>query len=251
MSAEITFYVTAIAAVLITGISKGGFANGIAMLGTPLLALSVPPLKAAAIMLPVLLVMDLISLYSYRGHTRWSVVRHMLPGGFLGLALGWATAVWVSDSAIRIVVGAIAIAFVVSRIVADWRKTAAQPESPVRATFWSTIAGYTSFVAHAGGPPYQAYTLPLRLEKIEFAGTSVIFFAVMNFAKIIPYLALGQFDTSVLVTSATLIPVAVAGVLIGVWAVRRVSEDVFYRITYVAMIVVGSKLIWDGVVALL
>ena len=250
MLPEYLFYLAAIPAVLITGISKGGFANGLGVIGVPLMALAVDPLRAAAIMLPVLIAMDAVSLVSWRRHVQWSVIRYMLPGGFAGLGLGWATAAFVPEPMVRILVGVIAIAFAVSRVLADRRQTPARPESMVRASIWGTIAGYTSFVSHAGGPPYQAYTLPLRMDKLLFAGTSVVFFAVLNAAKVVPYLALGQFDRANLLASLSLLPLAVIGVRIGVWAVRRVSQGVFYNVTYAALVLVGCKLVWDGARAL-
>lgn len=250
MSPEIAFFAAAIPAVLLTGLSKGGFGGGISMLGTPLLALAVDPVKAAAIMLPVLLLMDAIGLVSWRGHVRWSIVRSMMPGAFAGLGLGWATAATVPEPAIRMLVGIIAILFAVNQAMAEWLKRDPRPEAMAPASFWGALSGYTSFVSHAGGPPYQAYTLPLQIDKLDYAGTSVMFFAIINAAKVIPYLALGQFSPDNLWSSLQLAPVAVAGVLLGVWAVRRVSQPLFYRVTYAAMVIVGAKLVADGAAAL-
>lgn len=247
---EPLFFAFAIPAVIITGLSKGGFGGGIAMLGTPLLALAVPPVTAAAIMLPVLLVMDAIGLWNYRGHVKWSIIQAMLPGAIAGIGIGWATAAYVPDSAIRILVGSIAIIFAIVQIVADYRRASPARENIWLAGFWSVIAGFTSFVSHAGGPPFQAYTLPLKLDKIIYAGTGVVFFAIVNAAKVAPYLVLGQFSTENLAQSLVLVPVAVFGVLLGIWLVHKVSQIVFYRITYAAMIIVGAKLASDGIAGL-
>ncbi|GIL01926.1 MAG: UPF0721 transmembrane protein [Alphaproteobacteria bacterium] len=245
------FYLAAIPAVLIAGLSKGGFGGGIGMVATPLLALAVPPVTAAAILLPVLVAMDAIGVWSYRRHVKWSVIAQMMPGALIGIALGWATAAHVNDDFLRVVVGAIAIGFAIQQFAADCRQRQAAAENLTRASFWGTFAGYTSFVSHAGGPPFQAYALPLRLDKLMFAGTGVVFFAAVNAAKLVPYFALGQFDRATLSAAATLLPVAVIGVLLGVWAVRKVSQAAFYNITYAAMILVGSKLVHDGLAALL
>lgn len=251
MTPEYSFYLFAVPAVLIAGMSKGGLGGAIGMLTTPLVALATDPLRAAAIMLPVLIVMDAISLYSWRRHVRWSVLRSVLPGAFVGLALGWATAATVPEAAIRALVGAIAVVFALNQIFADWRQRQAKPENLARASAWGLVAGYTSFVSHAGGPPFQAYVLPLKMDKLLFAGTSAVFFAVVNLAKVVPYIALGQFKTDNLLLSAKLVPLAIFGVLLGVWTVRRVSQQLFYRITYAAMLIIGVKLIWDGAGALL
>jgi uncharacterized protein len=243
------FFAVAIPAVIITGLSKGGFGGGIAMLGTPLVALVVPPFTAAAIMLPVLIAMDAIGLWNYRGHVKWSIIRTMLPGALAGIGIGWATAAHVPDPAIRIIVGLIAVIFAVTQIVADYRKKAAAPENAALGTLWGMAAGFTSFVSHAGAPPYQAYTVPMKLDRLLYTGTGVVFFATVNAVKTGPYLALGQFTRANLTLSGLLLPVAALGVFAGIWLVKRVSQTAFYRITYVAMIIVGSKLIYDGVAA--
>lgn len=249
MSTDLVFFAIAIPAVLLTGLSKGGFGGGLAMMGTPLLALVISPVRAAAIMLPVLILMDIVALLSYRGQVKWTIIRQMIPGALAGIALGWATAAYVEENAIRVVVGVIAILFALNQALADRLKRPPTREHLPRATFWGVVAGYTSFVSHAGGPPFQAYTLPLKMDKLLFAGTGVVFFAIVNAVKVAPYLALGQFSAENLRASAMLLPIAVVGVLSGVWAVRRVSQGVFYQITYVAMIVIGSKLVYDGLAA--
>ncbi|MCG6858832.1 MAG: sulfite exporter TauE/SafE family protein [Salaquimonas sp.] len=250
MSPDILFIAVAIPAVLLTGLSKGGFGGGMGMLATPLLAITTSPIRAAAIMLPILVLMDIVALISYRGRVNWHVIWQMIPGALVGIGIGWATALYVDENVFRIMVGLIAVIFAVNQFVADRLNRAAARESLVRANFWSTIAGYTSFVAHAGGPPFNAYALPLKLDKLIFAGTSVVFFAIVNAVKLVPYLALGQFSSENLHISALLMPVAIIGVLFGVWAVHRVSQAIFYNITYAAMLVIGIKLLYDGIIVL-
>ena len=244
------FYLVAVPAVLLTGLSKGGFAGGIAMLGTPLLALAISPVQAAAIMLPVLILMDVIGLASYRGIYDRQILIDMLPAAMAGIFAGWLTAALVSDDWIRILIGVIAISFAVNQITRDFRRLPPAGRNPIAASFWGTLTGFTSFIAHAGGPPFQAYVLPLKPDKMIYAGTAVVAFAVINAVKVVPYFALGQFTAQNLWTSAALMPVAVAGVLMGVWLTKRVPQTVFYNITYTAMIVVGFKLLWDGQTAL-
>lgn len=240
------FYAIAIPAVLVVGMSKGGFGGGLAMLGTPLLALSVNPVKAAAILLPVLLMMDAVSLANYHRNVDWRIMRAMLPAATAGICVGWMTASQVSDDWIRMIIGTISLGFGMNQAAMDLLRRASGKPNTRAAIFWGTFSGFTSFIAHAGGPPFQAYTVPLKLDKMVFVGTSVVFFAAINAIKVPPYFALGQFSIENLWLSASLLPVAVAGVLIGVWAVRKVSQTFFYNLTYIAMIVVGVKLIWDG-----
>jgi len=245
------FFAIAIPAVFLVGLSKGGFGGGLSMLGTPLLTLVISPVQAAAILLPVLLLMDAISLYNYRGIVDWAIIKIMVPAACIGILLGWATASMVSDSWIRIIVGAISLLFAANQITKDLLKRNANTPNLFAASFWGCFAGFTSFIAHAGAPPYQAYTVPLKMEKMLFAGTSVIFFASINTLKVIPYFFLGQFTSDNLATSASLLPIAVVGVLTGVVLVKKISQNFFYRFTYMIMLIIGCKLIWDGRPALL
>ena len=244
------FYFVAVPAVLLTGLSKGGFGGGIAMLGTPLLALAISPIQAAAIMLPVLILTDIIGLASYRGLYDRQILADFLPAAVIGIFAGWLTAAMVSDDWIRILVGLIAVVFALNQFARDFRRLPAAPRNRIAAAFWGSLTGFTSFIAHAGGPPFQAYVVPLKIDKMIFAGTGVVAFAVINAVKVIPYFALGQFTVQNLQISATLMPMAVAGVLSGVWLTRRVPQTIFYNITYAAMIAVGFKLLWDGRAAL-
>lgn len=248
---EPMFYAVAIPAVLLVGISKGGFGGAMAMIGTPLMALMITPVQAAAIMLPVLLMMDAIGLWTFRGTVSWKIVTHFIPGALLGIIAAWWTANSVSDDWTRLITGIIAIVFALNQILRDLNHKPPQTHNLAKAGFWGTIAGFTSFIAHAGGPPYQAYTLPLKLEKMVFAGTGIVVFAIINTAKVIPYFALGQFTAINLWTSISLFPIAIAGVLIGYWAVKRVSQALFYHITYLAMLMIGVKLILDGKAAII
>jgi hypothetical protein len=244
------FLLAAIPAVVLIGLSKGGFASGIGMLGTPLVALVASPVEAAAILLPVLLAMDAVGLWTWRSLCTWRVVRQMLPGALLGTLFGWATAAMVSDAVIRILLGVISITFAFNQMAAGWLKRRPARESAVKANLWGALAGYTSFVAHAGAPPFQAYVLPLGVDRLAFAGTSAVFFAIVNVAKVPPYFALGQFTADNLLRSFVLAPFAIAGTLAGVWLVHRVSDRFFFGLTYAAMLVVGAKLIIDGAAAL-
>jgi uncharacterized membrane protein YfcA len=246
-----SFFAVAIPAVFIVGLSKGGFGGGLAMLGTPLLALVISPVQAAAILLPVLLLMDAISLYNYRGIVNWDILKIMIPAAIGGIGLGWMTANMVSDDWIRIIVGTISLVFAVNQITKELLKRSSNDHNALAASFWGCFAGFTSFIAHAGAPPYQAYTVPLKMEKLLFTGTSVVFFASINALKVIPYFFLGQFSAQNLNTSLTLLPIAIIGVLTGVALVKKISQNLFYKATYLFMLVIGLKLIWDGRAALL
>ncbi len=235
--------------VALVGLSKGGLGGAFGLLGVPIMAVYMPPLQAAAILLPTYLVMDAVSLWSWRGQWDKSLIRLMLPAAILGVGLGWATASTVPDDVIRLIVGVVALLFVVRAGVSRISGQAGpmwQPD-PWIGRIWAAISGFTSFVAHVGGPPFQIYVMPLQLDPKVLTGTSVLFFASLNAAKVVPYLALGQFSLEVLSFSIMLLPVAISTTLLGAYVVRRMHTDIFYPFMYVMVFLVSVKLIWDGI----
>lgn len=247
------FYAAAIPAVLLVGLSKGGLGGAMGFVGVPLMALVVSPVQAAAILLPILVLMDLVSLWSWRGTYDRGLLASMLPGCVVGLGVGWLTAAFVTVGMIRFIVGAVAIVFVGRWLWTTWRDRALVPTrpNPIAAAFWGAISGFTSFVAHVGGPPFQVYALPLRLDPKVFTGTSVIFFALTNALKLIPYFLLGQFDRTNLMAAAVLMPLAPIATLAGAWIVRRMRPETFYTFTYATVGIIALKLVYDGVFDLL
>jgi uncharacterized membrane protein YfcA len=239
---EPIFYLAAIPAVMFLGISKGGFA-GVGLLATPLLALVLPPLQAAAILLPILILQDAISVLVYRRNWDAQNIKIMLPGAVLGVSIAWLLAAYVPDSYVRLAVGAIAFGFVVDYLLG--RKPAARPAIS-KGVFWGGVSGFTSMLCQAGGPPFQVYVMPQRLEKLTFVGTMTIFFAALNLIKVIPYFALGQFSPAGLATSAALVPLAVATNFFGIWLVRVTPIALFYRLSYFLVFVISLALIHNA-----
>jgi len=239
------FWAVAVVSVLITGISKGGF-GGLALLAVPLMALTISPVQAAGIMLPILIVMDWVSVWSYRDQWNREVLWLTLPGAVIGIAVGGLLAGFVNDQLVRIFVGLIAVCFPVYSVLKPKGRVNLIKGNKPLGMLSGIVSGFTSFIAHAGGPPFQAYAIPQELEKRVYAGTAVMFFFMVNMVKVIPYALLGQFDTANLTTSLMLIPLAPVGVLIGVWLVKRIDQAVFFRIIYGLIFCVGLKLLWDG-----
>ncbi|HEV7255378.1 MAG TPA: sulfite exporter TauE/SafE family protein [Mesorhizobium sp.] len=249
---EPLFFAAALPAVALVGLSKGGFGGAVGFVGVPLMALVIPPVQAAAILLPILVLMDLVSLWTWRGTYDRQSLLHTLPWAMPGIALGWWLAAGVTPDAVRLIVGAVALAFVGRWVLGLFRHGREIPPakpSAAQGGFWGFVAGFTSFVAHVGGPPFQVYMLPLKLAPTVFTGTSVIFFAVTNAVKLVPYAALGQFNASNLWASAVLMPLAPVFTLLGAWLVRRMRPEIFYPFTYATVAVVAAKLVWDGLVA--
>jgi uncharacterized membrane protein YfcA len=109
------------------------------------------------------------------------------------------------------------------------------------------LAGFTSFIAHAGGPPLNIYLLRRPLQRTAFVATTAVFFAVVNYVKLIPYASLGLLSADNLATSAALAIFAPVGVYLGVWLHRRISDRVFFTVVYALLFALGIKLIADGV----
>ena len=243
------FYAFAVPAMVILGLSKGGFAI-IGQLGVPIMALAISPVQAAGIQLPILLATDIVAVISYRRHFDKRSLMILLPAAMVGIAAGWATAAWVTEDFVRLIVGVISVAFALNYWLGGHALLAAGA-SVAKGSFWGAIAGFTSFVSHSGAPPFQMYMLPLRLDPRVFVGTGVIFFATMNAVKLIPYFFLGQLDRENLATAAALAPVALIATLAGVWLVRRIKQALFYRIVNFLIFAVGLKLVWDGITHLI
>jgi len=246
--ADPVFLLAAVVAVTLLGLSKGGL-TGLGMAATPLLALTVPPLQAAAILLPILLVQDVISVWTYRRDWSASNLRAMLPGAVVGIAVAWLLAAYVSDAMLRLTVGLIGLAFVLNAWFVRAPAGAAAPRA-WRGAFWGALSGFTSTLVHAGSPPFQIHMLPQRLPKLTFVGTNMMFFAAVNFIKIAPYLSLGHFSRHTLTIAAVLAPLAIVTNFLGIWLVRVMPGKLFYRLIYVLMFAVSAALTGQALVGL-
>lgn len=237
------FYAAAGVAVVLSGISKGGLgaAGGLMV---PIMSLTISPVQAAAIALPILLTMDVVGVYAYRNDWDRRQTAILLPAGILGLALGWITFRYLNDNWIRVLVGGISCSFVTYSVLR--RPPAAAAPNLLKGYVCGATAGFTTFVAHAGGPPFAIYLLPLRLATAVYVGTTVVYFTVMNALKVVPYAQLGLFDARTLWTAAVMLPVAVGGMLLGLWLRRRLSPKWFYRVAYTLLFATGAKLLFDG-----
>ena len=246
------FYAVAIPAVTLFGVAKGGFGPGFGVLSVPLMALIVSPIQAAAILLPILCLMDVFAIWAYRGKWVLAELRILVPASLIGIGIGTLLFEYMSPAIIRLTLGAIAIVFTLNYWIQPMNKGEIEQPlyPPVVGTIAGAIAGFTSFIAHAGGPPLNMYLLRRKLNRTEFVGISVVFFAVANYVKLLPYAWLGQLDISNLSTSLVLSPLAPIGVGIGVWLHKRVSDRVFFYFAYALLFVVGSKLAYDGIIGL-
>jgi hypothetical protein len=250
MSGEVQFYLVAIPAVILFGLSKGGF-SGLGTLGVPMMSLVASPVRAAAIVLPILLVQDWLSVWAFRRDFSSRNLIILIPSSMLGVGVGWLLAARVSDDAVRLAIGVISIVFVLYMLIRDrlGRAPVEKPGVP-SGVLWGSLSGFTSFISHSGAPPFQVYVMPQYLKPPVFAGTATMFFAAVNLLKVPPYFLLGQFSRDNLLVSAGLIPVAILSTFAGVWVTRRVSTDRFYAVILALTFLIGAKLTYDAVQAL-
>lgn len=250
MLSDPTVLAVACLAVIIVGISKGGF-SGLGAMTTPLFALVVPPMQAAAIMLPILMVQDVVSVWAFRKTWNGWIIAWMMPGAVVGIAIGYLFSAELSMEAVKGTLGLITASFGAYRLWLErgGRLVAASNSPGWVGSMFGVAMGFTSHIAHAGGPPFQIWVAPRKLPHLEFVGTNSIIFALVNWVKVPGYYALGEFTRENLITSAMLVPLAIASTMAGVWLVRRIHGAWFYTFVYCLMVLLGSKLMWDAVMA--
>lgn len=240
------FYAVTIPAVLLLGISKSGFGAGLGSLAVPLMALAVGVPQAAAILMPLLLLMDLLGMAAFRKDFDMRLIRFLLLFGLVGICIGAALFKLLDARTVAGLVGGFTLLFLAQRMLFPPKADSAPPPRWLGALL-ATTSGFTSFIAHAGGPPISAYVIPLRLSPVKFASTMAFFFFVINLAKWIPYAWLGLLDSRNMATALVLLPFAPVGVWLGVRLAQRISQVLFYRLLYAGMFLTGVKLVWDAV----
>lgn len=237
------FYAIAIPAVLIMGISKSGFGGGFGALVVPMMAMAVTVPEAAAIMMPILLVMDLLGLKLLIRQCNWDLVRLLVPAGLVGTLVGWALFGLLSAPMLSVILGILTLLFLMQRLLVERYPHIYRPLSRNWGRFLGVLGGLSSFIAHAGSPPLNAYVIPLRLKPVEFAATFAVFFGIINLSKWVPYATLGLLDLRNLMTSLVLMPLAPLGVWIGVRIAKTIPEKRFYKLLYLGMFLTGLKLL--------
>ncbi len=244
-----SFFIVAVFAVLLIGISKGGFAGSFVVLAVPLLSVFIDPRQAAGILLPLLIVMDFFAVKEYRHDADEIALKSLLIGAVVGITIGGLTFYLMNSDRVRIVVGALSLYFVGHYLYVKFlQKKISVPKKHnyFKGGFMGMAGGFTSFIAHAGSPPFLLYVLPLQLSKRKLLGTSVIFFMAVNLIKLIPYFILGQLAFNNLIISLYLLPLAPIGIRIGVYLQGRIPEKLFYSLCYISLFLVGIKLTYSG-----
>lgn len=239
-------WIVAALAVLVTGISKSGLGGALGGIAVPLMALWISPRDAAAIMLPVLIAIDWSGIGAWRGKASWADLRWMLPAAAAGIAGGTLAFGVLPESWFKLLVGLIAVAFTLDRLLRRNRPPQdAASAQPALALLAGVTSGFTSTIAHQGGPPVVAYLLHRQMTRQMFAATSVYFFTMINLAKLPTYIGLGLFTKTTLLASLVLLPLAPLGAWLGVRVLSRIPEKPFYWFATSALGLSGAKLLWD------
>ena len=249
ISFDLVFFAVAIPAVIFAGVSKGGFGSGASFASAAILALILPPELALGMMLPLLMLIDVSAVPTYWRKWNWRDCQRVLIGSLPGVAFGAAVLTIAPADLIRFLIGAIAILFVVWQM-AKARGLVPAPKEQLGAPagiITGAIAGFTSFVSHAGGPPVAVYLLSQKLDKLTYQASTVLIFWAINIFKFVPYAALGVFTRDTWIAVALLAPMAFLGTWLGVKAHRIVPERAFFAITYILLVLTGTRLIWVAV----
>jgi uncharacterized membrane protein YfcA len=230
----------------LVGMSKGGLPT-VGMLSVPILSLYMSPINAVVMLLPIYIISDMVGLWLYRKAFSTINLKILVPAGILGILIGWLTASMVSDAAVKAMIGLMGVGFVANA----WRQRktvqTAQPARWERGLFWGGVSGFASFISHAGGPPFQVYLLPQKLPKLVFAGTSTLFFAAINLAKLGPYHQLQPYGAEEMMGAMVLIPFALLGTVIGAYLTRKIADDWFFKWVQLGLLLISLKLILDVV----
>lgn len=248
-----TFYLVAATTLFVISFLKGGFGGGFATLGIPFLSLVMDPLDAAIVIAPLVALQDVFALNAYPPRT-WSkpnLVR-LAPALLVGLGLGFLAFVYVDQRYVVLTIALITLVFTLRWFANRLFRSAAPLPAPTQPSFrsamlWGSMAGFTTFVAHSGGPPLQIYLLRQRLDKTVFAGTAAAFFAMGNTIKIGPYMWLGSLEPHLLWIALALAPTVPLGVWMGRKWHDRIAEPTLYLICYSLLLLGGLKLLYDAI----
>jgi len=238
------FYTTAIPAVFIYGIGKGGLGGALGIIAVPLMAMTIAPTQAAAILLPILCLMDLFAVKQHYRDADYGILKRMLPGAIVGVAIAGMFLSVISEPGLKVVIGGLSLLFCLQYLIKGNQNQ--HKGGVISAWFWSMMSGFSSTALHAGGGPASIYLLPLQLNKVVLIASMAVLFAIINLFKLIPYTLLGEFDATNLLTSLVLMPLGPVGVKVGVMLLHKISQALVYRLCYFFLFLSGCKLFWDG-----
>ncbi|MDV7141159.1 sulfite exporter TauE/SafE family protein [Tropicimonas sp. TH_r6] len=240
------FWLVAGLAAYLMGLSKGGVPM-ISMLAVPLMTLFMDPAHAAGLLLPIYIVADWYAIYLFRKAFSVRNLKIMLPGAVIGVLTGYVAVAHVPGDFVKLLVAGIGLSYLFNSLRARFASAepAAREADVPRGLFWGALAGLTSYISHAGGPPFQAYVLPQKLDKMVYLGTTTIFFAAVNLMKFPPFILAGQVTWDSFLQALWLAPAALAGAWSGALIARILPPKVFFLLIEVALAVVSLKLLYE------
>jgi uncharacterized membrane protein YfcA len=230
--------------VFLIGLSKAGFATGLGMLSTPLVAQALPARVAIGVVLPLLCLADAMTLGVYWRRWESRLVAWPLVGAVAGIAVATGFVSHVSELALRRTIGGIGLALTALLIV----RNVFHPHAVYRPAWWHGLlvgaaAGFSSAIAHAAGPILALYLLAQRLEKTSFIATTGLFFTVNNLLKVPPYVATGLIGAATLGLSLRYAAAVPLGIAAGWWATRHVPQKHFDAIIAGLMVLTSLELL--------
>ena len=235
-------------ACLIMGMSRGGIGGGFGLVGVLLAAQIMPPITAAAFLLPILVVTDPFAYWLYRRDVLWRSMHILLAGGLIGMVVGAITIRLITPESLKIFIGLLAFILVGDGLLRHFRKvTEPRIPGPVWGLVSGSLAGYSSFLIHSGLPPIAAFLLPQNITRQAFLGTVAVFFSICNFLKIVPYWYLGIFNFDLIWLTFLFIPVSFIGLFVGRIINNYLSDRIFFIFVYFTIFALGVRLIWTGI----
>ncbi len=225
----------AVVGIFFTGISKSGFAGGAGVVAVPLLALVISPAVAVVLILPLLLLMDVQTIAHHRRNLAFSELRTIVPAAVVGVGVGTLALGHLNDALLKFLVGLISLAFAGFQLLPQARSRVNVSTRSVLGVIMGLIAGTTSSLIHAGGPPLNIYLATLKMPRALWISTAAVFFAAINFSKVLSYAWAGLWNAQTLLASGLLVPVAILGVYAGHHIQQRISERLFVRIVMLAL----------------
>jgi len=243
---SLAFFICAILSVIVVGISKSGFGAGLGVLSLPLMASQSTLNEALAILLPLLIAIDLVGIRRFLKNANWRILKLILPAAFFGMLLGMIFFTVITPKALTLFVGIFIMLFLIQMLVTSHFDLRDAKPYPWLGRLMGITSGFTSFVAHNGGPPITIFMLRENLLPMVYTSTLGVFFAFINFGKLGPYAYLDLLHFKQLATSAILLPCVPVGVYLGFYLAEKISVKWYYRIVQFFLLVASVKLIADG-----
>jgi uncharacterized membrane protein YfcA len=234
-----------VAVIFLISLSKGGLGGMAGSLATPLMALVMPVSQVLGLILPFMLLADVFAIALHWRRWNWRLVWLLIPGAVIGVTIGTFFIANAPTNVLKIGLAVIALLFVAYKLI-EKRLLASMTYQARNWHGWlaGTVAGFASSLAHSGSPPISIYLMLLDVTPAVFLGTSVLFFAILNWIKVPYYLYIHLFDFQRIWQIAWVFPIVPLGVWVGRWLVTKVSKNIFDNIILFLLVITALLLIF-------